>query len=358
MRKRYQQGSVTKSTDGRYWIGKYRDDGRHKTKLLGKIREITKSQAQENFAEFLKPLNASQISPDLTLKSFVEDVYFPFYQRKWKESTLMTNRDRIRHEIVAEFGNQEMRNLTRDDLQSFLDSRSSLSFSVVDHLRWDLRQIFEMAIAEGIVNRNPAVLLFTPRGCSRPEHRTMSAEEVKLAVTVLDLRERLIFKLAVFAGLRPGEIFGLRRQRLSENTADIRERIYRGKLDTPKTQKSVRVVALSASVREDLQRWLETSPAGPADWLFPSEMLDTPLSKDNALRRYIRPRLKTVSLERVDFQVMRRTHSSLMRELGVDPKVVADLMGHDVDVNLNVYTQTSLETRLQAVETLESALVN
>ena len=47
-----------------------------------------------------------------------------------------------------------------------------------------------------------------------------------------------------------------------------------------------------------------------------------------------------------------------MRELGVDPKVVADLMGHDVDVNLNIYTQTSLDSRFKAVETLESAFVN
>jgi len=29
-----------------------------------------------------------------------------------------------------------------------------------------------------------------------------------------------------------------------------------------------------------------------------------------------------------------------------------------VNVNLNVYTQTSLESRLQALETLESAFVN
>jgi len=86
--------------------------------------------------------------------------------------------------------------------------------------------------------------------------------------------------------------------------------------------------------------------------------LETPLSRDNSLYRYIRPRLKTVGLEWVDFQVMRRTHSSLMRELGIDPKIVADLMGHDVNVNLNVYTQTSLESRLQAVETLETAFVN
>jgi integrase len=358
MRKRYQQGSVTKSSDGRYWVGKYREDGRHKTKLLGKVREITKSEAQGKFAEFLKPLITPEVSPDLTLKSFVEDVYFPFYRRKWKESTAMTNRDRIQRDIVTPFGEREMRTFTRDELQGFLDSKSSLSFSTVDHLRWDLNQMFGMAVAEGILKRNPAALLFTPRECSRPEHRAMTVDEVKRAFSVLELRERLIFKLAVHAGLRPGEIFGLRRSRLSENTADIRERIYRGRVDTPKTQKSVRTVAFSASIREDLESWMKVSPDGPEAWLFPSEKLDTPLSRDNVLYRYIRPRLKTIGLEWVDFQVMRRTHSSLMRELGVDPKVVADMMGHDVNVNLNVYTQTSLESRQQAIETLESAFVN
>src|SRR5215471_15818415 len=73
MRKRYQQGSVTKSSDRRYWIGKYREGGRHKTKLLGKHREITKSEAQEKFAEFLKTVtdHTPKISPNVTLKSFV-----------------------------------------------------------------------------------------------------------------------------------------------------------------------------------------------------------------------------------------------------------------------------------------------
>jgi integrase len=215
-----------------------------------------------------------------------------------------------------------------------------------------------MAIAEGIVKRNPAALLFTPRECSKPEHRTMTVEEIKRAFGVLELRERLILKLAVLAGLRPGEIFGLRRSRLSENSADIRERIYRGKVDTPKTQKSKRTVPLSAGVREDLESWLAVSPVGREGWLFPSETLETPFSKDNALYRHMRPKLATVKLEWVDFQVMRRTHASLMRERGVDPKTVADLMGHDVNVNLNVYTQSSMESRLRAVEALETAFVN
>ncbi len=255
MRKRYQQGSVTKSSDRRYWIGKYREGGRHKTKLLGKLREITKSEAQEQFAKFIKANtvidHTREISPNVPLKSFAEDVYIPFYERKWKTSTAMTNKDRIRREIVTPLGERELRTFTRDELQALLDSKSSMSFSTVEHLRWDLRQIFDMAMAEGILNRNPAVLLFTPRECSKPEHRTMTVDEIKRAFDVLELRERLIFKLAVLVGLRPGEIFGLRRTRLSGNTADIQERIYRGKVDTPKTKKSNRVVAFSDNVRED-----------------------------------------------------------------------------------------------------------
>ena len=45
-----------------------------------------------------------------------------------------------------------------------------------------------------------------------------------------------------------------------------------------------------------------------------------------------------------------------MRDLDVDPKVVADQMGHTLDVNLNVYTQTQLESRKGAVNQLEMAL--
>ncbi len=93
-------------------------------------------------------------------------------------------------------------------------------------------------------------------------------------------------------------------------------------------------------------------------WLFPSETLETPLSRDNVMTRYIHPKLAAAGYGWVNFHVMRRTHSSLMRGLGVDPKIVADQQGHTLDVNLNVYTESSIESRIAAVETLGSALVN
>jgi hypothetical protein len=47
-----------------------------------------------------------------------------------------------------------------------------------------------------------------------------------------------------------------------------------------------------------------------------------------------------------------------MHELDVDPKDSADQLGHNVDVNLNVYTQASKGRRKVAVDKLDAAIAN
>ena len=106
-----------------------------------------------------------------------------------------------------------------------------------------------------------------------------------------------------------------------------------------------------------IDRWRAISPDSSADaWVFPSEKFATPLAKDNCWRRSFLPKLKPLGLAWANFQVMRRTHSSLLKELDVDPHVRAAQMGHTIDVNENVYTITSLSRRKDAVNTLEKAI--
>jgi hypothetical protein len=50
--------------------------------------------------------------------------------------------------------------------------------------------------------------------------------------------------------------------------------------------------------------------------------------------------LKPIGLDWANSQVVRRTHSSPLKELDVDPHVGAEQMGHTIDVNENVYTIT------------------
>ena len=58
----------------------------------------------------------------------------------------------------------------------------------------------------------------------------------------------------------------------------------------------------------------------------------------------------------VDFHVTCRTHSTPMNEIHNDPKLVADQLGHTLDVNQNVYTRASVARGKQAVDALENAL--
>jgi integrase len=185
----------------------------------------------------------------------------------------------------------------------------------------------------------------------------MTLDEVRRLFSVLDIRERLIAKLAVLAGMRPGEIFGLKWERLGSEYADIRQRVYRGDVDSPKSVRSVRYAALSNKLLVSIDEWRALSLDTRAGaWVFPSEKLTTPLSKDNCWRRGFLQKLKPAGLAWANFQVMRRTHSSFLKELGVDPQVRAEQMGHTVDVNENVYTITSMNRRKEAVNTLEKAI--
>src|ERR1019366_6409360 len=123
-------------------------------------------------------------------------IYLPFYRRKWKKSTTDTNEDRVGHHLLAEFEERPLGSFSRgrDELQDLLDrkAKEGLGYSTVAHLRWDLRQIFRMAVTEQYLERNPAELLFIPREAHRAETRRMTLEDVRQMFSVLGLRERVI----------------------------------------------------------------------------------------------------------------------------------------------------------------------
>jgi len=357
-RRRYQSGSLKKRCGK--WVGQWWDGGHRRNRALGSISSMTKSDAKKKLDGILSELNArgDAVTEDMSLGQFVECVYYPFYTRKWKRSTAANNINRVNVHVVGAFGNRKLTEFRRDDLQGFLDGKGEvLSFSMVDHLRWDLKQIFEMAVAEDLIRKNPAGLLFSPGAARRGQRLVMTIEEVKRCFAVLDLRERLIVQLAIIAGMRPGEIFGLTWERVGPDYADIRQRVYKGDIDRPKTVQSARRAALSQGLVSGLERWRALCiDARSEAWVFPSERC-TPLSRDNILRRFIEPKLAGVQLAWVNFQVMRRTHSTLMNNMGVEGKLVADQLGHSLDVNQNVYTKSPVERRKVFVDQLERALV-
>src|SRR5229473_1403626 len=136
MRTRHSTGGVKKQR-GR-WIGMYWVDGARKSKVLGFVKELSKTEARDAIRQLVEEEKAKR-ETDRVWKfgEFVTQVYFPFYSRKWKPSTRENNVNRVSVHLVSEFGERELPSFRRDELQDLLDRKAKgLSFSVVDHLRW------------------------------------------------------------------------------------------------------------------------------------------------------------------------------------------------------------------------------
>jgi len=192
------------------WILQYREGGSKKYHTIGLYSKMSKSEAQESQAEFMKEVNlkaATAPDPHITFGDFLEGAALPFLRSKWKRSTRDTTENRIRHHLLEEFGGEKLASLGLQRLQAFLASKAvTLSRSVVAHLRWDLRALFRLAMAEGYIGRDPTPALFTPKEAKVGVKRVMNRKEAEQHINALPLRERVIDHLALFAGMRPGEI--------------------------------------------------------------------------------------------------------------------------------------------------------
>lgn len=350
---RYSTGYVRKQR-GR-WIGAYYVQGKRTSKTLGLTKDLTKGDAKEKLAELIK--EGRQAGEVTLLGPFVEGPYFSFYRRKWKDSTRRKNVIRVRAHLVRAFENRELSSFRRDELQDFLDSKARFSSSLVNKLRFDLKQIFDMAIAEGLLKLNPALLLFCPREAKRPDRKVMMTDQISVLFGALENRERLVAKLCVLAGLRPGEVFALRWGGIAGTFLKVNERVYEGVLDSPKSARGTREGALAEGLIADIAAWKTVAVnAGETAFVFPSER-GTPLSSHNIWQRNMEPKLRSVGLEWCTFQVMRRTFVSLCKAAGGDPKAIADQCGHDIGVSVNVYTQSTLDSKLELVNRLERSLI-
>lgn len=363
-RKRYQRGSVKprKRDNKLYWYAQWREEGVPRSKEFGLCSRVPRFEAEAMLQEVLKPINEGvqrREKVTATFQAFVETVYIPVFERKWKWSTADNERYQMRHHLIPAFGEKLMREIKREDLQTFLDRIApERSRSIVDHLRFRLRSVFKFALSEGVVDRNPADALHTPRNCKPGgERKVLRPEDFARILSAVSLREQVITRLAAVSGMRPGEILALKLRDFRGAELVVERRLYRFNLDVPKTSRSKRTVALPKGTQQLLELWIERAfISDPEQWLFPSERL-TPLTRDNYWNRQLKPKLEAIGLGWATFQVMRRTYATWSKQVGVDAHTRSAQMGNTVNVNENEYAVATFEQKLAAVEKLETAVI-
>jgi integrase len=319
---------------------------------------MTRSQAEVQLAAILRPINegtAPVARPVLTFGQFVEGEYFTHCRRTWKRSTETTTVSAITTHLLPVFRDRFLGTITRGEMQDLLEAKAlERGRSIVSHLRWHLNGIYKLALSDGLVDHNPAQTLRVPKDCKAGRTtRPLTEAEVPVYLGVLDLRERLMARLAIFEGLRPGEILALLWGTLENDAVQIRQRVYQGNLDTPKSGKA-RLAALSDGTQAEIRKWRKLARStAPDAFVFPSENPASPLDRKNIWERSFAPPLETVGLEWATFQVLRKTNASLSKKAGVDAKVSADQRGHGLGVSMEVYTISDRQQKREAVKSLE-----
>jgi integrase len=362
-RKRFQKGSLQQRKHGKrwVWVACWWEDGSRRSRVLGRCSQMSKAEAESVLSAILREINVGVVQtakPVYTFEHFIDGVYLPFRRRGWKESTAGTSEQTVKSHLIPAFGKQLLHAIRREELQDFLDRKAlDLSSSVVSHLRWFLNAIFKLALSDGVTLNNPAAELRISNKCQPGRDvRPLAEEEVRDYLEVFDLREKLIARLAIFEGMRPGEILALRWKSVADGTIRVAERVYRRVLNTPKNGKA-REGAISDGTLDLLRQWAELAQdSSPDGFVFPSEKVVTPLSLDNLWRRCMYPKLEKICLGWATFQVLRKTNASLSKKAGVDPKVASDQRGHGIGVSLEVYTSSDLEQKRAALKALEATV--
>lgn len=183
----------------------------------------------------------------------------------------------------------------------------------------------------------------------------LAPEQIRQLAKILAEPARSIALLLVLTGLRVGELLALRRRNidLAGCTLRVTETVYDGHFDTPKTQRSNRVIPIGLEASSIL-RSLCNAEVKPEDLLF-STSQGQPLSRHNVLRRQLRPACKKLGLQGITWHSLRHSHATLLDSVGTPLGTVQALLGHSTsEITREVYLHAIPEDQRRAVAGVES----
>lgn len=229
---------------------------------------------------------------------------------------------------LSELGHYRVARVTPPVVRSLIEHMQAEGYAsrtvrgVLDVLRHVLRQ----AMADGIVDRNAVELVRRPRLEQKaPRHFTSEQAQRFLAAAEGD-NLRPLFALALYTGLRRGELLAL-----TWNDVDLKA----GWLNVrqAKTGAGVRRLPLVDESIEVL-RQLERRP-GPVFLVSPS----------HATRR-VAVVCQRAGLEPVTFHSLRHSTASILLDEGVDRETIREILGH-TRVRMTSHYARSEEARLR-----------
>jgi integrase len=336
----------------------------------------TKAEAQARLNELLLEIDkGTYVEP--------KTITFAEFAEQWIESrssirgsTLSAYASVVKQRLVPYFGKMQLTDIGYAHVQKFVNElRTEVSAKTVHNTLILLRVMLTgkkgaSAIKRGFLRSDPT------KGVELParHHRKIQPLAVETVWKLIDAAEELggvghpIVFVDAFTGLRRNEILALAftdvdwrshelvvRRAVSKKVSDDGVRKWLWGMGPPKSQKSVRRVALAESVLELLERMREE--AEDRDGLIFRRPDGSAIDPDYFDAWIFAPILEKAGLK-VRLHDLRHFFASMLIAQGESPKYVCDQMGHSsIQVTFDLYGHLFPQSRREAAVKLQQAML-
>lgn len=335
----------------------------------------TRAAAEEYLAQALgahvagRPLPARRIRT----KDFLEQ-WLKHHELSWRASTSRDQGTVIRRHLIPTLGQLPLRDIGPAQIQLLIQSLAEkCQPRTVYKIYAIFRAALEDAMSWGVIPANPGRQVRLPPPPPRPM-AVWDMEQVRLFLATARRYSRhwLLFKMAIWTGMRIGELMALRWADLNWDPAFVqvqRQLTFvagRGlRFEEPKTRSGRRAIALQKGLMRDLKTWkqaqLEHRMRGREyhdfDLIF-CRPDGRPYHADRITHEHFPRIIRKAGLPPIRFHDLRHTHATQLLAIGASIKVVQERLGHSrASYTLQTYVHLLPTIQHDAAAALERRLL-
>jgi integrase len=371
MAQRHQDGHLRKAKRKRgpdVWEFLWREPGadgkrRQRTLTVGTVEELRTEREALNRIQLLR-MNINRDLPTSVLMTF-KDLVDHYRQTELladnkTEKTRNTYLGYLKNWILPTWGKEYLHNVKAVRVGHWLRNLAGLANGSKCKTRNIMSGIFSHAIRYEFADRNP-ITAVRQSGKREKVPVLLDPAELHRLFDELDLRERAMIICDALTGIRRSELMGL--QWCDLDFFEMRINIVRSVVDQVigncKTEASRKPVVMDEHIAQVLKAWRQESVyTAPTDWVWasPQKKGRQPLWLATVMRYYIQPAARRAGItKKIGWHTFRHTFSTLIKSLGVDAKVVQELLRHaSFKTTMDGYTQALEAPKRQA----QAALAN
>lgn len=366
-------GTIRQRSDGR-WEARYtvgRDPGTGK-QIQKSVYGLTQKEVRQKLALYIASIDEGIYSEPskLTVSEWL-DIWLNEFLGDVKPRTQELYRHTVEHRIKPSLGAIRLSDLRAAPIQKFYNScyrcENPLSPKSIKNIHGIFHRALEQAVEAGYIRSNPSDACKTPRVVKKEIMPLDEVESKSFMETIKgDPYERL-YLVALFTGLREGEILGLKWEDIDFDEGCIRVsrqlQLHKGEYVLVQTKNSKPRVITPANfvlsiLKEQKREQASSHILAGSEWhnsgfVFTGSLGDH--LRRQTVYKHFKDAVRRIGIPERRFHDLRHTYAVASLRAGDDPKTVSENLGHaTVAFTLDIYGHVTSQMKKASADRMDA----